>query len=112
MLLCCPLTGGTDQTFPEGYIKPGTQSSYEQNVTAPVLSRARVDYFFDNYKAPASPADRYFNVMQLSDAEVSRIGFKKAYSMICGLDPFRDEGMVWAERLKKGGFVSLSYADF
>lgn len=100
LLLAAPLCGPSDQQFPPGIISSASISSYVQNANAPVLSRQRVDFFLDNYKAP-SKDDRYFNVMKLSDEEIRQLGPSRAYFMICGLDPFRDEGIVWRERLSR-----------
>lgn len=102
MLFAAPLFGPREQTFPSGIIAPTSLPSHVQNANAPVLTRQRVDFFFENYKAP-SGADRYFNVMTLTDEEIRRLGLGKAYFMICGLDPFRDEGIVWRERLVRAG---------
>ena len=102
MLLAAPLTGPQEQDFPSGILSANATPSYEQNANAPVLSRARVDLFYDHYKALPNN-DRYFNVMKLSDAEIRTFSFRRAYFMICGLDPFRDERIVWRERLARNG---------
>jgi len=104
MLFCANYTGPPPplQQFPSGILSETAESSYVQNAAAPVLNRSRVNFFFDNYKAPPE-SDRYFHVMKCTDAELQQMGIKKAYSMGCGLDPFRDEGIVWHERLTKAG---------
>jgi acetyl esterase/lipase len=102
LLLAAPLCGPADQTFPYDILSHTATSSYVQNANAPVLSRQRVDFFLDNYKVGAED-DRYFNVMKLSDDELGQLGHDRAYFMICGLDPFRDEGIVWRERLSRAG---------
>jgi acetyl esterase/lipase len=103
LLLAAPLCGPADQKFPSGILSPTAASSYTQNANAPVLSRQRVDFFFDSYKATTAGDDRYFDVMKLSDEEIRRLGPDRAYFMICGMDPFRDEGIVWRERLSRSG---------
>ena len=88
-------TGPPEQDFPPRILSDKVDTSDVQNAYAPVPDRGRVDFFFDNYKALPNN-DRCFDVMERSDDELGRLGVRKAYFMVCGLDLFRDEAVVWA----------------
>ena len=95
-------TGPPEQDFPPRILSDKVDTSDVQNAYAPVPDRGRVDFFFDNYKALPN-IDRCFDVMERSDDELGRLGVRKAYFMVCGLDLFRDEAIVWRERLLQAG---------
>ncbi|KAL0577970.1 hypothetical protein V5O48_004006 [Marasmius crinis-equi] len=67
--------------------------SYEQNKDAPLLGKAQNDL----YRAP--PEDARVSPL-LSE---SHKGLPPAYMQVCGLDPLRDEGLLYEQVLKDAG---------
>ncbi|KAL0568279.1 hypothetical protein V5O48_013708 [Marasmius crinis-equi] len=71
--------------------------SMEQNKDAPSLSKAAMELIADLYNAP------------LTDPEMSPIllsshkGLPPAYIQVCGLDPLRDEGILYKKLLEEAG---------
>ncbi|KAL0575169.1 hypothetical protein V5O48_006791 [Marasmius crinis-equi] len=71
--------------------------SIEQNKDAPVLNKAAIDNFMGKYKP--SPTDTRFSPLLLD----SHKGLPAAYVQVCGLDPLRDEGLLYEKILKEAG---------
>ncbi|KAJ6564727.1 Alpha/Beta hydrolase protein [Mycena capillaripes] len=78
----------------------GELLSYEQNKDAPILSKAKMDMFYECYGGP--PADLEVSPL-LASADLTNL--PPAYIQVCGLDPLRNEGLLYErllrERLKK-----------
>jgi acetyl esterase/lipase len=72
-------------------------TSLEQNANAPGLGKAHVDKFETAYKGDTeSPL---FNVISCA----SPAGLPPTLLQVAGLDPIRDDGLVWADELEKAG---------
>lgn len=75
-------------------------SSFQQNVDAPVLPFPLLRLFTDLLGAE-DPKDPTLNVALLEDQKISDL--PKASFLVAGQDMLRDEGLLWAERLKNHG---------
>ena len=72
--------------------------SREQNAEAPVLDKETLAYM--GQIVQADPTSELYRPT-LSKAPIS--GQPKTYFQICGLDPFRDDGLIYDEMLKEAG---------
>ncbi|KAK7050696.1 Esterase/lipase/thioesterase [Favolaschia claudopus] len=70
--------------------------SVKQNADAPILDRTLMDAFLDCHRAPPTSPD-------FSPLLGSREGLPPTYLQICGLDPLRDEGLLWERLLREQG---------
>ncbi|KAF2113159.1 Alpha/Beta hydrolase protein [Lophiotrema nucula] len=73
-------------------------NSYEEFKDALVLPRKALDFLFGNYKP--NPQDPRFSVLNWPS------GHKKqppTYVQVCGMDPLRDEGLIYEQTLKQLG---------
>ncbi|KAF8179709.1 Alpha/Beta hydrolase protein [Mycena galopus ATCC 62051] len=73
--------------------------SYEQNKDAPILSKELMHMLYDCLNAP--PSDPEFSPL-LAD----HIGLPPSYLQICGLDPLRDEGLLYERLLREQGVLT------
>ncbi|KAL0576438.1 hypothetical protein V5O48_005543 [Marasmius crinis-equi] len=71
--------------------------SLEQNKDAPMLRKEDVIGFLGLYNPP--PADTRISPLLLE----SHKGLPAAYLQVCGLDPLRDEGLLYEKVLKEAG---------
>ncbi|KAF1933580.1 alpha/beta-hydrolase [Didymella exigua CBS 183.55] len=79
------------------YIVPG-KSSYVENENAPILPLKTVEFFTALLKTPlADPKDTKTNIVNASDDEVR--GLPPTVFGIAGLDPLRDEALIFAKKL-------------
>ncbi|KAK1218461.1 hypothetical protein PQX77_018859 [Marasmius sp. AFHP31] len=76
--------------------------SFEQNKDAPILNKSKIEYFYSLYKP--KPTDTKFSPLLLKTHK----GLPPAYFQICGLDPLRDEGLIY-ERVLKEADVPTKY---
>ncbi|KAI0053261.1 alpha/beta-hydrolase [Auriscalpium vulgare] len=74
--------------------------SEKQNDEAPCLNRALREFFQVQVKAP--PHDPGFAPL----LQPSHAGLPPAYLQICGLDPLRDEGLLYARVLREAGIAA------
>ncbi|KAF7341796.1 Esterase/lipase/thioesterase [Mycena sanguinolenta] len=70
--------------------------SYAQNAEAPILSKASMDIFYDCLKGPPTNPD-------VSPLLADHTGLPPTYIQICGLDPMRDEGLLYERLLREQG---------
>ncbi|KIW96796.1 uncharacterized protein Z519_02187 [Cladophialophora bantiana CBS 173.52] len=77
-----------------------TLSSFNQNQMAPVLPAAALT-LFANLLGDAAKLDPYFNVALAPDETLAHS--PKSAFLIAGQDLLRDEGLYFAEKLKKNG---------
>ncbi|KAK6995828.1 Esterase/lipase/thioesterase [Favolaschia claudopus] len=73
--------------------------SYEQNANAPILTRAAMEVFADCYAAPPTSPDFSPLLGDLTGLPHTQIG-------ICGLDPLRDEGLLYERLLREHGVTT------
>ncbi|KAI0053256.1 alpha/beta-hydrolase [Auriscalpium vulgare] len=71
--------------------------SMEQNKDAPNLTRDSMRFYLDTVKAP--PEDPKTSPLLYP----SHAGLPPAYFQICGLDPLRDEGLLYERELRAAG---------
>ncbi|KAK1225764.1 hypothetical protein PQX77_011283 [Marasmius sp. AFHP31] len=71
--------------------------SYEQNKDAPILNRSNIEDFYALYKPVAT--DTKFSPLLLETHK----GLPPAFLQICGLDPLRDEGLIYEKVLREAG---------
>ncbi|KAK1218130.1 hypothetical protein PQX77_019208 [Marasmius sp. AFHP31] len=71
--------------------------SLEQNKDAPVLNKGNVDQLLEWYKPV--PTDPKFSPLVLETHK----GLPPAYLQVCGLDPLRDDGLLYDKALKEAG---------
>ncbi|KAL0570713.1 hypothetical protein V5O48_011247 [Marasmius crinis-equi] len=71
--------------------------SLEQNKDAPVLTKANIEGFMSFYNPP--PTDTRISPLLLD----SHKGLPPTYLQVCGLDPLRDEGLLYEKVLKEAG---------
>ncbi|KAL0572390.1 hypothetical protein V5O48_009568 [Marasmius crinis-equi] len=71
--------------------------SLEQNKDAPVLNKEKMVAFMELYKP--SPTDTKMSPLLLD----SHKGLPAAYLQVCGLDPLRDEALLYEKILKEAG---------
>lgn len=76
------------------------RESYREHADDPLLSRADVEWFWDQYLR--SPADRY-NPMADRSLATDLDGLAPATVVTAGVDVLRDEGVAYAERLREAG---------
>ena len=83
-------------------LKDPNLSSYKENEFAPILPLTRLR-FFNKMLFPTSPdpADRRANPGLATPQEVK--GLPPATFGICGLDPLRDDGLLYAKLLHENG---------
>ena len=86
--------------FPGKLIKDG-YTSLKQNADAPILPISRSREFLDMYKP--EPDHPYFSPLILPDEQFH--GFPRTCFHIAGLDPLRDEGLLFEEKLRRAGYV-------
>jgi acetyl esterase/lipase len=95
--LSVPLLFGTDaEQVPEEYRH--LWFSREQNKDAPIMGMDGVDAFNEAWKPDFS--DEKVTPLAAKDPYVE---FPKTYFQVCGLDPIRDDGLIYEKVLKKGG---------
>ncbi|KAF8191930.1 Alpha/Beta hydrolase protein [Mycena galopus ATCC 62051] len=71
--------------------------SYEQNADAPILSKDAIEFFYECLGG--SPTDPELSPLLAAD----HTGLPPAYLQICGLDPLRDEGLLYERLLREQG---------
>ncbi|KAF9261898.1 hypothetical protein L218DRAFT_930148 [Marasmius fiardii PR-910] len=83
------------QAYPEKY--KSSLLSLEQNKDAPLLTKENVVKLMEFYNAP--PEDPRVSPLLLS----SHKGLPPAFIQVCGLDPMRDDGLVYEKVLREAG---------
>ncbi|KAJ6506536.1 Alpha/Beta hydrolase protein [Mycena sanguinolenta] len=71
-------------------------SSWAQNADAPILGKVAMDLFWDCLNGPPTHPD-------ISPLLADHTGLPPAYIQICGLDPHRDEGLLYERLLREKG---------
>ncbi|KAF9261897.1 hypothetical protein L218DRAFT_945665 [Marasmius fiardii PR-910] len=84
-----------DKGYPEKY--KSSLLSLEQNKDAPILGKSDVVQMFELYGAP--PTDPRVSPLLLRSHE----GLPPAFIQACGLDPLRDEALLYGKVLKQAG---------
>jgi acetyl esterase/lipase len=84
--------------FPRELVKNG-YSSLEQNAEAPILPIKRTRAFKAMYKP--EPTHPYFSPLVLPDERFH--DYPATCFHIAGVDPLRDEGLLFSEKLKRAG---------
>ncbi|KAF2731114.1 alpha/beta-hydrolase [Polyplosphaeria fusca] len=84
-------------------LKDPSASSYEQNKDAPILPLKMIRFFIDLLQMP-SPPDLHDTKCNPGNATPEQVrGMPKTVFGIAGLDPLRDEGLLYAKMLAENG---------
>lgn len=103
-ILLIPCLVGKDCYEPQfAKMKSKEVSSYVENVNAPLLPVSRVDEFTKLLKVPADldVRDTKVNIGNVEEDKVK--GMPPSVFGIAALDPFRDEGLLYAKMLTENG---------
>lgn len=74
--------------------------SYEANADGPLLTRADVEWFWEQYlRSPVDAANPYAAVLRAPDCS----DVAPAVVVTAGHDPLRDEGVAYADRMSEAG---------
>ncbi|KAF8142986.1 Alpha/Beta hydrolase protein [Mycena galopus ATCC 62051] len=73
--------------------------SYEQNKEAPIIPKPLLDMFYNCLNGPPTNPE-------LSPLLADHTGLPPAYLQICGLDPLRDEGLLYERLLREKGILT------
>lgn len=85
--------------FPTHLIRNG-YTSQEQNANAPLLPKLFRVAFGQMYKVD-DPTHRYVSPLNLPDDKFRK--YPKTVVHIAGMDPLRDEGLLFEEKLRRVG---------
>ena len=82
--------------------------SYREHAADPVLSRAAMEWYWDQYlDRPLDGRHPYASPLSVRDLS----GIAPATVITAGVDPLRDDGRTYANRLADAG-VSVSYSEY
>lgn len=85
-------------------LKDPSLSSYIENEYAPILSKKVIEFFTGLLKFPLSVSDDDDLRLNTGNATVSQVkGLPPTVLGICGLDPLRDEGLLYGKKLAEAG---------
>jgi acetyl esterase len=95
--------GGSPVTF-QALLYPATDpamgtESYRENADDPFLSRDEMVWYWSQYGGGTAPADPRAALSAVTDLR----GLPPTYLLAAGLDPLRDEGLAFAEALRRSG---------
>ncbi len=76
-----------------------TTASYEENADDPFLSRDEMVWYWSQYGGGKAPDDPRAALTEVTDLS----GLPPTYLLAAGLDPLRDEGLAFAEALRRSG---------
>ncbi|KAJ6566607.1 Alpha/Beta hydrolase protein [Mycena capillaripes] len=83
--------------YPAEYV--GELQSYEQYKDAPILSAAAMNLFYECLNGPAEHPD-------LSPLLADHNNLPAVYIQVCGMDPLRDEGLLYERLLRERGIAT------
>ncbi|KAH9941749.1 Alpha/Beta hydrolase protein [Epithele typhae] len=82
---------------PDALPESANLTSYEQNAEAPMLSTNTMREIYGGWTVPGNPSDPELSPLLRPSLE----GLAPVYMQVTGLDPLRDTGLVYAERLRE-----------
>ncbi|KAJ9145123.1 Alpha/beta-hydrolase [Pleurostoma richardsiae] len=103
LFLATPATVHPDY-FPFDLVKDG-RSSFQENANAPFINAAKLRNFMNLYQP--EPADPDCSPLLLSTESFS--GLCPTWIHVAGLDPLRDEGLLFEKRLRDAGVKTSLY---
>jgi acetyl esterase len=86
-------------------------ASYEENARGYGLTRGLMTWFWDTYLGPAAPETASRHELAAPLDWESHASLPAALVLTAGLDPLRDEGELFAEKLKRAG-TDCTYRKF
>ncbi|RFU28506.1 hypothetical protein B7463_g7836, partial [Scytalidium lignicola] len=84
--------------FPFHLVASRENCSWSRHVNAPIIPRAQLDLFRDLLGAD-DIGDTSLYIGNCTDADV--VGMPKTTIIVAGMDPLRDEGLLYAEKLRR-----------
>ena len=104
-VLMIPRLAHMDPEAQSKYMAEGSKSSYKENEFAPILPVSRIHFFDDLIHPQAQSADDHkINVGGATPEEVQ--GLPPVTFGIAGLDPLRDEALLYAKLLADNGVAT------
>ncbi|KIW63045.1 hypothetical protein PV04_09923 [Phialophora macrospora] len=90
------------KAYPFDMLASKERSSFVQNSDAPILPLAQITIFTDALSGPdTDPTDIYLSPLFASDEKIR--GMPKTVFVVAGMDPLRDEALLYADKLKRNG---------
>jgi acetyl esterase len=74
-------------------------ASYRENADDPFLSKDEMAWYWSEYGGGTAPGDPRAALSTVTDLT----GLPPAYLLVAGLDPLRDEGLAFADALRRSG---------
>ncbi|KAJ4991675.1 hypothetical protein SVAN01_02790 [Stagonosporopsis vannaccii] len=101
LIIPCVASPYTYAEGPGKKIAPG-KSSYIENENAPILPKKTVDFFFRLLKTPGTKTDLKDTKLNIVNATTEEVrGLPPTVFGVAGLDPLRDEGLLYAKLLSE-----------
>ncbi|OQU96052.1 hypothetical protein CLAIMM_02189 [Cladophialophora immunda] len=96
------------KAYPFHLLASKERSSFLQNADAPILPHTQIDMFLDVFDGPdTDPTDILLNPPLAPDEKIK--GMPKSVVVAAGMDPLRDEALLYADKLKKNGVPTQVY---
>ncbi|KIX97710.1 uncharacterized protein Z520_06488 [Fonsecaea multimorphosa CBS 102226] len=90
------------KAYPFEQLASKERSSWWQNEHAPVLPHTQINMFLDVWdSADTDPTDIFLSPVLAPDDKVK--GIPKTVVVAAGMDPLRDEALLYADKLKRNG---------
>lgn len=97
------------RNYPFHLLASKDRSSYVQNIAAPVLPESQMNMFTNLLDAPCTEQIDESLCPSLAPGEKLR-SIPKTIVVAAGMDPLRDEALLYADKLKKNGYVDSCFS--
>lgn len=90
--------------IPANYAQMQEAVSWEQNKDSPLIGRSGVEFFSKQYRQDSSSSlSGSLLALEQTEADGKAVNLPRTYLQVCGLDPMRDYGFLWAKVLEEQG---------